>query len=100
MEKYLLRRSFDGLNFLPDEVLWRKKEAFSDGTSSNEDSWFSMIQKYIKEKYNCTEKEYYKQKIQEYYGNKCDNNFVYYWLPNSDWVGQTDDPSARTLAHY
>uniref|UniRef100_A0A4W3HMQ5 Asparagine synthetase [glutamine-hydrolyzing] n=1 Tax=Callorhinchus milii TaxID=7868 RepID=A0A4W3HMQ5_CALMI len=29
IEKYLLRKSFDGLNLLPKEILWRPKEAFS-----------------------------------------------------------------------
>jgi asparagine synthase (glutamine-hydrolysing) len=33
-EKYLLRRAFDKLDYLPECVLWRKKEAFSDGISS------------------------------------------------------------------
>ena len=32
-EKYLLRRAFDN-GLLPKEVLWRTKEAFSDGVSS------------------------------------------------------------------
>ena len=45
-EKYWLRKAFDGLNLLPDEVLWRKKEAFSDGVSSKTRSWYSIIQEY------------------------------------------------------
>ncbi|MGD6978636.1 MULTISPECIES: asparagine synthase-related protein [Citricoccus] len=32
--KWLLRRSFDG--WLPDEVLWRRKEQFGEGTGMNE----------------------------------------------------------------
>ena len=34
MEKYLLRKAFDGVgsaSWLPEEVLWRQKEQFSDG---------------------------------------------------------------------
>lgn len=34
VEKYILRKAFDGLDLLPNEVLWRQKEAFSDGVSS------------------------------------------------------------------
>ena len=30
MEKYLLRKAFENDNLLPTEVLWRKKEAFSE----------------------------------------------------------------------
>ena len=33
IEKYLLRKAFDN-GLLPDEILWRSKEAFSDGVSS------------------------------------------------------------------
>jgi asparagine synthase (glutamine-hydrolysing) len=33
-EKWLLRRAFDG--WLPDEVLWRRKEQFGQGTGMNE----------------------------------------------------------------
>ena len=32
-EKYLLRKAFENDNILPKEVLWRTKEAFSDGVS-------------------------------------------------------------------
>jgi asparagine synthase (glutamine-hydrolysing) len=45
-EKYLLRKAFKG-DLLPDEILWRKKEAFSDGVSSEKESWFETIQKYM-----------------------------------------------------
>ena len=41
-EKFLLRKAFIG--YLPEEVLWRPKEAFSDGVSSLKKSWFSIIQ--------------------------------------------------------
>ncbi|AYV80236.1 MAG: putative asparagine synthetase, partial [Gaeavirus sp.] len=43
-EKWLLRESFDGLNLLPEIVLWRRKEAFSDGVSSESRSWYQIIQ--------------------------------------------------------
>jgi asparagine synthase (glutamine-hydrolysing) len=32
--KWLLRRAFDG--WLPDEVLWRRKEQFGEGTGMND----------------------------------------------------------------
>ena len=34
IEKHLLRKAFDNGTFLPDDVLWRRKVAFSDGVSS------------------------------------------------------------------
>ena len=44
-EKYLLRHAIATSHpeLLPDQVLWRKKEAFSDGVSSNNRSWFEII---------------------------------------------------------
>jgi asparagine synthase (glutamine-hydrolysing) len=38
MEKYILRKAFDG--WIPDEVLWRQKEQFSDGVGY---SWIDSI---------------------------------------------------------
>ena len=58
IEKWLLRKSFDciieegnnaGMKYLPDEILWRKKEAFSDGVSKATKSWFEIIQDYVTE---------------------------------------------------
>jgi asparagine synthase (glutamine-hydrolysing) len=31
IEKYILRKAFDGQGYLPEAVLWRQKEQFSDG---------------------------------------------------------------------
>jgi asparagine synthase (glutamine-hydrolysing) len=68
MEKYLIRYAFsipyfknhNGKDLLPDNVLWRKKEAFSDGVSKEARSLYEIIQenietlfkKVIKEKEN------------------------------------------------
>jgi asparagine synthase (glutamine-hydrolysing) len=62
IEKYLLRFSFSDANYLtysnepfetykskpllPDEVLWRKKEAFSDGVSKTTRSLYQIIQEH------------------------------------------------------
>jgi asparagine synthase (glutamine-hydrolysing) len=56
-EKYLLRLAFSqeyfenrgGLPILPDEILWRKKEAFSDGVSKTTRSLYEIIQEYTEE---------------------------------------------------
>jgi asparagine synthase (glutamine-hydrolysing) len=56
IEKRLIRDAFqyvldnpatqrtDGKPFLPDEILWRKKEAFSDGVSNQSRSLYEIIQ--------------------------------------------------------
>ena len=119
MEKQLIRDAFATLypDILPQEVLYRKKEAFSDGVSSKEKSWFQMITEWIDTKvpdkefatrdtnyYSmCKSKEsyYYRKRFNEKF-NKCQlpSNEVIpgYWLPN--WVETNGEPSARVLQVY
>lgn len=60
-EKYLLRIAFSGkyyrnsanMKLLPDEVLWRTKEAFSDGVTSKKLSLFQIINDYATEIFAC-----------------------------------------------
>lgn len=47
VEKHLLRDSFKGLNLMPDEILWRRKEAFSDGVMSVKKSWYTCLQEHL-----------------------------------------------------
>lgn len=104
VEKWLLRKAFDNKKYLPDSILWRKKEAFSDGVSSEEKSWFCIIQENIKPYKNydypiiylppvSTESTYYRHVFDESYPN-CETLVPHYWLPS--WV-ITSEPSARTL---
>lgn len=115
MEKYFIRSAFSNLypDLLPSKVLWRKKEAFSDGISSVDDSWYSNVQKYINNK--VTDEEYYNfllynkifiesKEAYYYYNNfykKNKDNFKvipYYWLP--EWSNNIKEPSARVLNIY
>ena len=50
IEKYLLRKSFSDCGILPKAVLWRPKEALSDGVSSKKKAWFEYLQDMIKHK--------------------------------------------------
>jgi len=113
-EKYILRRAFDNKELiesekpLPIEILWRKKEAFSDGVSSKGRSLFQILQEKIADKMNAdenttkyganieTEKYYYKKIFQSYYPN-CEHVIPYYWMPK---YTNATDPSARTLDVY
>jgi len=118
LEKYLLRKAFDTVYkenpILPKEVLWRKKEAFSDGVSTKEKSWYVMTQEYGKSKITDEElvklqdeyKDYippssneagYYRKIFEQNFKNGHKNIPYYWLPK--W-STSKDPSARTLQVY
>lgn len=114
-EKYLLRQSFtskyvlnnDDKPFLPDEILWRRKEAFSDGVSSNGRSLFIILQEkivdLIAKDYGIfhlqginAEKYYYKTIFTLLY-NGLENIVPYYWMPK---FTNATDPSARTLDVY
>jgi asparagine synthase (glutamine-hydrolysing) len=109
VEKYLLRKAFE--NFLPSRVVWRPKEAFSDGISSLKKSWYEIIQEEInglyteedlelaKEKFcyltpYTKESLHYRLKFNEFYSNKFATVLPSFWLPK--WGGQKD-PSARLL---
>jgi asparagine synthase (glutamine-hydrolysing) len=113
IEKWWLRKAFEGTGILPDQVLWRKKEAFSDGVSGKEKSWFEIIQDHIKsvlpnksqDELNASsspslEAYYYKQKFISYFGHDRLSIIPHYWQPK--WTGNNGyiDPSARVLNIY
>lgn len=100
-EKYLLRKAINYCNssLIPKEILYRRKEAFSDGVSSNDRSWYQVINEYLlKNNPNGakSEKEYYREIFDKEYPN-CGQVVDYYWMPK---YSNTDDPSARTLDYY
>jgi asparagine synthase (glutamine-hydrolysing) len=110
-EKYLLRSAFsienyynsNGLQLLPDTILWRRKEAFSDGVSGIGNSLYQILQKFISKEMGMNppsielEKQYYKELFLSYYPTS--NEIVpYYWMPK--YTKNATDPSARTLSVY
>lgn len=116
-EKYLLRKAWDSTDILPKSVLWRRKEAFSDGVSSSSKSWYQIIQEQVETMYSDEDlvkaQEYYKSvgsvvphtKEALYYHKLFDSLYPnqhhlcpYYWLPK--WISNATDPSARTLQVY
>jgi asparagine synthase (glutamine-hydrolysing) len=96
IEKYMLRQAFQG--YLPESILMRKKEAFSDGVSNtlyNKKTLISILKEYTVSK-GYEEKEYYKKKYFDMYKN---NTIIPgYWLPNQNWI-QIDDPCAYFLTN-
>ena len=116
-EKYLLRRAFSGTDLLPKSVLWRTKEAFSDGVSSNKKSWFSILQDHIQNNIFKTtsnnmlnsqkifytfnepktlEQLHYRMIFESYYPG---HSYLipHFWMPN---YTNATDASARTLDVY
>jgi asparagine synthase (glutamine-hydrolysing) len=49
IEKYILRKAFDNNEFLPDSVLYRQKEQFSDGISNSENNLIDKLKNYAEE---------------------------------------------------
>jgi asparagine synthase (glutamine-hydrolysing) len=118
-EKYLLRIAFDfqyylnsvGKPLLPNEILWRRKEAFSDGVSDKSRSLYEIIQEHatkqlsvipnvnIKHTINkpITDEQKYYRILFEIYYNGCGNIVPYFWMPR---YVDAHDASARTLAIY
>lgn len=102
-EKWILRKAFE--DYLPSEITWRIKQAFSDAVSSMEKPWYKYIQEYTDRLFNATD---FKNKgfptTEAYYYHKCFMNFyliykpiIEYWMPK--WT-KTQDPSATTLEIY
>ena len=106
IEKEFMRNTiqeFD-INLLPYEVLWRQKEAFSDGVSHSTKSWFEIIKTELEDykSIHCleetltNEQKFYKDLFINYFENNT-NIIPYYWMPK---YSDTTDPSARTLSIY
>ena len=112
-EKYILRKAFDTPDnpYLPDEVLWRQKEQFSDGVGYN---WIDELIEYcssnvtdsqlenaaIEFPYNSpTTKEayYYRTIFNKYYPQVSAAQTVRKWIPK--WQ-ENQDPSGRANAAH
>lgn len=100
VEKALLRQAFSG-GYLPESVLWRQKEAFSDGVSPTNRSWFQHIQSSVQATDYTggsghaldSEKMYYMSIFDKMFPD-CRHLIPGYWTPQ--WTTETD-PSARKL---
>ncbi len=49
IEKYILRKAFDNGSFLPNNILYRQKEQFSDGISNSENNLIDKLKQYAEE---------------------------------------------------
>ncbi len=112
--KYLLRHAFEGLSYLPDDILWREKAAFSDAVGH---SMVDYLKEYAESYYTDAEyeekrKKYshaqpftkesllYREIFETYYPGQS-GMIVDFWMPNKEWEGcNVSDPSARVLANY
>ena len=98
-EKHLLRTAFEG--YLPEEVLWRRKAAFSDAVSSSEKPWYKWIHEYVETQ---DVDDFGGTRESNYYKTVFKSTYVSYkpeiplWLPKWSKVG--NEPSATVLNVY
>ncbi len=111
--KYLLRHAFEG-NYLPNEILYREKAAFSDAVGH---SMVDYLKAYAEQKYSDSEWQQkaaqysyaapftkesllYREIFEKYYPGQGEM-IVDFWMPNKSWKGcDVKDPSARVLSNY
>ena len=111
--KYLLRRAFEG-DYLPHDILYREKAAFSDAVGH---SLVDDLKEYAESIYSDRELEVraaeydhaqpftkesllYRDIFEKYYPGQS-GMIVDFWMPNKDWEGcNVNDPSARVLSNY
>ena len=113
--KYLLRKAFDDGTWLPENILWREKAAFSDAVGH---SMVDELKAYAEEVYKGQDLEklysqypengrpftaeslLYRQIFEKYYPGEY-RMIPDFWMPNSSWKGcDVKDPSARVLSNY
>ncbi|KAK7124789.1 hypothetical protein R3I94_018996 [Phoxinus phoxinus] len=111
VEKHLLRKAFKGMNLIPDEILWRRKEAFGDGLSSIKKPLYTSLQEHTESEVNdsqlekaakvfpfitpTTKEGFFIRQIFEKNFPGCCEWTTHYWKPR--WIKATD-LSARTLS--
>ena len=111
--KYLLRRAFEG-DYLPSNILYREKAAFSDAVGH---SLVDDLKAYAETCYTDAEFEVrrqrfthaqpftkesllYRELFEKYYPGQS-QMVADFWMPNRDWQGcDVNDPSARVLSNY
>ena len=112
--KYLLRHAFEDGDYLPHDILFREKAAFSDAVGH---SMVNYLKEYAASVY--TDEEYeerrkcysfampftkesllYRELFEKYYPGQAEM-VKDFWMPNKNWENcDVDDPSARVLKNY
>lgn len=111
--KYLLRHAFEG-DYLPHDILYREKAAFSDAVGHSmvdylkeyannyysDEEYELLSTKYSHAKPFTKESLLYREIFEKYYpGNS--EMVADFWMPNKEWEGcNVNDPSARVLSNY
>ena len=113
IEKYVMRKAFDIKDknnkpiYLPDSILWRQKEQFSDGVGYG---WIDAVRElgeqtisdeefatrtvlYPTNTPHTKEAFMFRKTFEELFPNRA--NTVKKWIPKTEWEGVGEDPSGR-----
>ena len=111
--KYLLRHAFEG-DYLPHDILYREKAAFSDAVGHSmvdylkeyaekmytDEEFKTLSQRYTHARPFTKESLLYREIFEKYYPGQAEM-IVDFWMPNKSWKGcNVNDPSARALSNY
>lgn len=113
MGKYILRKAFDG-DYLPEEILWREKAAFSDAVGHSSVEYLKQFAEnyYTDQEFEDKRKKYthvppiskesllYREIFEEHFPGRAET-IKDFWMPNKEWENcNVNDPSARVLPNY
>ncbi|KAI9598525.1 asparagine synthase [Syncephalis fuscata] len=112
-EKYILRKAFDTPEkpYLPEHILWRQKEQFSDGVGY---SWIDSLRdqaaalvsdeafgqsaaRWPEDTPKTKEAYWYRDIFEKQFPGQATASTVVRWIPRADW-GCPEDPSGRAQA--
>ncbi len=111
--KYLLRHAFEG-DYLPHDILYREKAAFSDAVGHSMVNYLKEYAEglYTDEEFETKRKKYthaqpftkesllYRELFEKHYPGQSEM-VKDFWMPNKSWAGcDVNDPSARVLSNY
>ncbi len=114
MGKWILRKAFDGMKLIPDEILWREKAAFSDAVGH---SMVDYLKEFAEGQYSDTdlamahekyphgtpftkESLLYRDIFEKHFKGQS-HVIKDFWMPNKEWSNcNVSDPSARVLPNY
>ena len=112
--KYLLRHAFEDGDYLPYNILFREKAAFSDAVGHSMVDYIKEYAEilYTDEEFELKSKKYdfkapftkeslmYREIFESYYPGRA-TMIKDYWMPNKNWENcDVNDPSARVLKNY
>lgn len=116
MEKYILRKAFDvgpdgQRPYLPDSILWRQKEQFSDGVgyswidglkahaeaAVSDEQMAAASERYTLDTPETKEAYYIRQIFESHFPTEAAASTAVRWIPKKEW-GCASDPSGRSVA--